>query len=152
MKKENLAEIKNLIEEFFRKLGIEVEIEILPPTDLTIPVNLKITDHKNLIGEKGRGLFEIQHILNAISKKKIKENFYLDLDINGYKKKKIQYLKELAKEIANEVALTKKERILSPMPAHERRIIHLELSQRPDVVTESIGKEPNRRVVIKPYP
>jgi len=58
----------------------------------------------------------------------------------------------LAKEIADEVALTKKEKILPPMPAYERRIIHLELAQRPDVTTQSIGQEPERRVVIKPYP
>jgi len=61
-------------------------------------------------------------------------------------------LKELAKSVADEVALTKKERILEPMSAYERRIIHLELASRPDVTTESIGKEPKRRVVIKPYP
>jgi spoIIIJ-associated protein len=95
---------------------------------------------------------EIQHLLNAIFKKEIGEEFFLDLDIEGYKEKKVKYLKELARSVADEVALTKKERILEPMPAYERRIIHLELASRPDVTTESIGKEPKRRVVIKPYP
>ncbi len=72
------------------------------------------------------------------------------MDINDYKKKKIQYLKELAKSIAEEVVLTQKEKILSPMPAYERRVIHLELSERKDIATESIGKEPERRVIIRP--
>jgi len=50
------------------------------------------------------------------------------------------------------VALTKKEKSLAPMPAYERRIIHLELAGRQDVITESIGQEPERRVMIKLRP
>lgn len=150
--KENLEKIQKEIENFFEKMGIEVQIEILPQQDLTLPVNLKTEDFQILIGEEGRTLFQIQHLLSAILKRKINENFYLDLDIAGYKTKKILYLKELAKSVADEVSLTKKERILEPMSAFERRIIHLELASRPDVTTESIGKEPRRRVVIKPYP
>ncbi|PJA84129.1 MAG: hypothetical protein CO145_02195, partial [Candidatus Nealsonbacteria bacterium CG_4_9_14_3_um_filter_37_13] len=71
---------------------------------------------------------------------------------NGYKKKKLDYLKELARSLADEVALTKKEKNLPPMAAYERRIIHLELAGRSDVTTESIGEEPERRVVVRPYP
>ena len=59
----------------------------------------------------------------------------------------------MAISAADDVALTKKEKQLPPMTAYERRIIHLELaSARPDVVTESIGQEPERRVAIKPRP
>jgi spoIIIJ-associated protein len=152
LKKEDLAKIKDEVLEFFRKMGIEVEIEILPQKDLTLPINLKTDDFQILIGEEGKTLFEIQHLLKTILKKKINEEFYIDLDVAGYKKKKITYLKELAKSVADEVSLTKKERVLEPMSPFERRIIHLELASRPDVTTESIGKEPKRRVVIKPYP
>jgi spoIIIJ-associated protein len=152
LKKEDVAKIKDEVLEFFRKMGIEVEIEILPQKDLTLPINLKTDDFQILIGEEGKTLFEIQHLLKTILKKKINEEFYIDLDVAGYKKKKITYLKELAKSVADEVSLTKKERVLEPMSPFERRIIHLELASRPDVTTESIGKEPKRRVVIKPYP
>ena len=76
--------------------------------------------------------------------------FYIDLDINDYKKKKKDYLKELACSIANEVALSKKQKELPPMSAYERRIIHLELAERQDVSTESIGQEPERKVIITP--
>ena len=54
--------------------------------------------------------------------------------------------------MADEVVLTKKEKILSPMPAYERRIIHLELAERKDVSTESIDQGLERKVVIRPYP
>ena len=71
--------------------------------------------------------------------------------MNHYKEKKIKYLRELARSIANEVSLSKKEMALEPMPAYERRVIHMELAGRSDVTTESIGEEPERKVVIKPY-
>jgi len=150
MSEELKEKIEKTIKEFFSKMGFEVETEI-SRIDKTFKVNVKTKDYQELIGEKGKTLLEIQHLLNAIFKK-IGEEFFLDLDIEGYKEKKIKYLKELARSVADEVALTKKERILEPMPAYERRIIHLELASRPDVTTESIGKEPKRRVVIKPYP
>ena len=148
----NLEEIKKTVKEFFEKATLEVEIEFFPQRDLTLPINLKTEDPQILIGERGQTLFEIQHLLKAILKRKIKENFYIDLDINDYKKKKIDYLKEMARSSADEVALTKKEKILPAMPAYERRIIHLELADRSDVTTESIGQEPERRIVIRPYP
>jgi len=148
----DLETIKKITKEFFEKTTFEVEIEFLPQKDSTIPINLKIDEPQILIGEGGQTLVEIQHLLKAILKRKISEPFFVDLDINGYKKKKIEYLKELARSLADEVALTKKEKILSSMPAYERRIIHLELAGRSDVTTESIGQEPERRVAIKPYP
>ena len=103
-----------------------------------------------LIGERGQTLAEIQHLLKAILRRKIAEQFYINVDINDYKKKKTEYLKEMARSVADEVALSKKERIMGPMPAYERRIIHLELAEREDIVSESIGQEPERRIVIKP--
>jgi len=149
---ENLEVIKKTAEEFFKKTTFEVEIEFLPPQELTLPIDLKTDDPQILIGERGQTLVEIQHLLKIILKKKIQEPFFIDLDINSYKKKKIEYLKELAKSVADEVALIKKEKSLAPMPAYERRIIHLELADRQDVTTESIGQEPERRIIIKPYP
>ena len=150
---ENLETIKKTTKEFFGKTTFEVEIEFLAQKDETIPINLKTDDPQILIGEGGQTLVEIQHLLKVILKRKISEPFYIDLDINDYKKKKIEYLKELARSVADEVALTKKEEQLAPMPAYARRIIHLELAGRQDVTTESLGQEPERRVVIKPsYP
>jgi len=147
---ENLETIKKTTKEFFEKTTFKVGIEFLPQKDETIPINLKTDDPQILIGEGGQTLVEIQHLLKIILKRKISEPFYIDLDIDDYKKKKIEYLKELARSVADEVALTKKEKQLVSMPAYARRIIHLELAGRQDVATESLGQEPERRVVIKP--
>ena len=152
--KDNLEKIKKITKEFFKKTTFEIEIEVLPQKEKTIPIHLKLDEPQILIGEGGQTLAEIQHLLKAVIKRKIitEEPFYIDLDINDYKKKKIEYLKELARSLADEAALSKKEKILPPMPAYERRIIHLELAERRDVFSESIGQEPERKVVIKPYP
>ncbi len=148
----DLGKIKKTTKEFFKKITFEVEIEVLPEKDQTIPINLKTEEPQILIGEGGQTLAEIQHLLKAILKREIKEPFYINLDINGYKEKKMEYLKELARSAADEVALTKKEKILASMPAYERRVIHLELAERNDVSSESIGQEPERRVAIRPCP
>jgi len=148
----DIKKIKKLTEEFFRRMALEVEVEVLPPQDSTVFINLKLADPRVLIGERGQTLAEVQHLLKAVLKRQISEPFFIDLDILGYKKKKVEYLKELARSLADEVALTKKEKQLEPMPAYERRIIHLELADRSDVTTESIGQEPARSVVIRPYP
>jgi len=152
LNKEDLEKAKKIIEEFFQRMAFDGEIEIPPQKDETLIINLKVENPQILIGEKGQTLFEIQHLLKAILKRAISENFYIDLDINDYKKKKIEYLKELAHSVADEVSLTKNEKVLSPMLSYERRIIHLEIADRKDVTSESIGEEPERRVVIKPYP
>jgi len=150
LNQQDLEKIKKLTKEFFEKTTFEVEVDVLPERDQTIPINLKTEEPQILIGEGGQTLLEIQHLLKAILKRQIPESFYIDLDINDYKKKKNEYLKEMARSAADEVALTKKEKILAPMPAYERRIIHLELAGRADVISESQGEEPERRVVIKP--
>lgn len=159
----DLEKIKKTVEEFFEKTTFKIEVEVLPEKENTLPINLNAEEPQILIGEGGQTLSEIQHLLKAILRKKIategkllfeeqEEPFYINVDINDYKKKKIEYLKELARDTADEVFLTKKEKILNPMPAYERRVIHLELAERSDVVSESIGEEPERKVVIKPSP
>ena len=101
----NLETIKQVTKEFFKKTTFDVEIEFLPQQDLIVPINLKSDEPKVLIGEGGQTLVEIQRLLKSILRRQIDQEFYIDLDINGYKKKKIEYLKELAKSIANEVSL-----------------------------------------------
>ena len=150
MNQQNLETIKKTVEEFFQKITFEVEIDLLPEKEETVPINLKMDEPQILIGEGGQTLNEIQHLLKAILRRKISEPFYINLDINDYKKKKTEYLRELARSLADEVSLTKKEKTLAPMPAYERRIIHLELSNRSDVFSESTDEEPNRKIIIKP--
>jgi spoIIIJ-associated protein len=146
----NLQNIREIINEFFEKTGFDIETEILSLEDKTIPIKIKTEEPKVLIGQNGQTLADIQHLLKAILSHQIPEQFYIDLDINDYKKKKIEYLRQTAKEWADEVSLNKKEKIMTPMPAYERRIVHLELADREDITTESMGEGLERRIIIRP--
>jgi len=148
----DIETIKKTVREFFEKTTFNVEISVLSEKEGTIPIILKTEEPQILIGEGGQTLSEIQHLLKAILRRKIAEPFYINLDINDYRKQKKEYLKELAISTADEVALSKKQKELPPMPAYERRIIHMELADRADVVTESTGEGTERRLVIKPSP
>jgi len=142
-----------------------------------VNLDIKLDEPQILIGEKGQTLFEIQRLLRMVLNKKLsglqspekvvdsrsnrsdsgsktgsgQKVFYLNLDINDYKNKKVEYLKGLAKDLADEVSFSKEEKSLLPMSSYERRIIHTELSQRQDVITESRGEGFDRHIVIKPH-
>lgn len=148
----NIGKIKEAAEEFFGKTGLLVEaIEVKTPQDSTIPINLKSDEPQILIGEGGQTLVELQRLLKLIIKKKLSLDapFYVDVDVNDYKKKKVEYLKEMARSSADEVSLTKKEKELPIMSAYDRRIIHMVLAERTDVIAESTGLEPERKIIIK---
>lgn len=147
----DFQKIKEMAQEFFKKTSLDIEVEVKSLQENTIPIELKVEEPQVLIGEGGQTLAEIQRLLKIILKRKIitEEPFYIDIDINDYKKKKIVYLKEMARTAADEVVLTKKEKTLASMPAYERRIIHMELASRENVVTESVGQEPERKIIIK---
>jgi len=147
----DMEKIKQVAEEFFQKATLNVsKIEASFDIGEIVNLDIKSDEPQILIGQQGQTLFEIQRLLRLIINKKLQKIAYLNLDINDYKKKKVEYLKETAKDLANEVAFTKTEKVLTPMSAYERRIIHAELSDRSDVITESHGEGLSRHIVIKP--
>ncbi|MEK7664127.1 MAG: R3H domain-containing nucleic acid-binding protein [Patescibacteria group bacterium] len=113
-------------------------------------VNINLSEPKFLIGRDGQTLLDLQRILRIVLNKKLNKNFYLKLDINNYQKQKIKYLKNMARSLADEVVLTKKQKPLPPMAAYDRRIIHEELSHRKDVFTTSQGEGDRRGVIVSP--
>ena len=147
---EHLYAIKKEVEKFFQKMGFEVDLDVQAGPETSFNIKIKSEEPQILIGEGGQTLFEIQRLLKIILKKRLKDNIYIDFDVNDYKKKKLEYLRELARSAADEVSLIKKEKALEPMSPYERRIIHLELAENPNVSTESAGEEPRRYVIIKP--
>lgn len=152
LSKEQLQTIEKEIHHVLERLEMPSEVRVEQEEDSqepTVQVSIVAAEPKMLIGEKGQTLFELQHILKLMLRKKIAEPFYLMLDINEYKKNKEEYLRDLAQTTADEVVLLKKPKELPPMPSSERRVIHLTLAGRTDVVSESVGEGPDRRVAIK---
>ena len=104
-----------------------------------------------IIGKNGQNLKAFEHLVRAILLKD-NDGQNIILDINDYKKSRASFVVEAAKQAVTRVRNTQKAEVLTPMSAYERRIVHMELASYPDVATESIGDEPQRRIVIKPYP
>lgn len=114
-------------------------------------INLTITGDKvsHLIGYKGKTIESFQSLLNAMLQRENEESAKVFVEVNDYKKRKEEKLKNLANKMANNVIRFRKPIRLEPMSAYERLIIHTELAKRDDVETESQGEKPRRRVVIK---
>lgn len=142
-------EIKVISEEFFCKIDPHAKVSV-DSSGESLLVSIDMDQPQRWIGQNGQTLMDIQHLLRIITKKKIGEDCRLELDINEYKKKKISYLTETAAMIANEVAFTGKEKALPPMSSYERRIIHVALKDRGDIVAQSEGEGDMRKVVIRP--
>lgn len=147
MNKEKI--IKNIIKEFFEKMESDEIPEKITIKDDLISFEIQTKDPQILIGKRGQILINIQHVLSRIINKQLGERFFIDFDINQYKKNKTDYLREIAESLADEVVFTKKTKALPPMSSFERRIIHLALSSREGIITQSEGEEPDRRVVVR---
>lgn len=146
--------IENIIKEFFLKAGAEAEIKKIymekeEDKELLI-VNVKTKEASIFIGKQGLVLGDIQLLLRKTIKKKTNKDYFLNLDIDDYKRYKEDYLREIAQNTANEAVKDKQEKeLLMPSP-FDRRIVHLELSKRIDVKVESIGEGENRKIIITP--
>ena len=152
LNKEQLQPIEKETRHLFERLEMPAEVRVEQREESeepTVQVSIVVEEPKMLIGEKGQTLFELQHVLKLLLRKKIAEPFYLALDINEYKKNKEEYLRDLAKTAADEVVLLKKPKELPPMSSSERRVIHMVLAGRTDVISESFGDGADRRVVIR---
>ena len=142
--------VKGILSFIFEKLGEKASFEIRErDTEVYINVQLSNKEKQALyIGKQGKVLASLQYLLNAIIHRKFNDKRLFILDIGGYKRKQIDYLKNLAIETAIRAKKTGEDQVLQPMSAMARKIIHTTLANHPSVYTYSIGKEPNRRVVV----
>ena len=105
-----------------------------------------------LIGHHGETLDSLQYLTNLAANKKIegekREYIKVTVDVEGYRAKREETLRSLARRMADKVLRYKKSVMLEPMNPYERRIIHSEVQSIDGVATNSIGSENNRRVVI----
>lgn len=117
--------------------------------DNKIIIKIESEDSAHLIGYKGKTIEALQSTLNSILQKEETEYAKVYIEVNNYKEKKEEKLKALARRLANNVIRYKKDIRMEPMSGYERMIIHTELANSNDVITESIGEEPRRCVIIK---
>jgi spoIIIJ-associated protein len=103
-----------------------------------------------LIGRRGETLAALQYIARLILSKQFGRNVDLVVDVQGHKQRREDQLRRMARRMAEQAAERQRVMSLEPMPANERRIIHLELREHPDVTTESVGDGDRRKVTIIP--
>lgn len=151
--------IKDTLENILKKMGIEASVsyqegESLPDEDAeSSPAvyNIEGDELGILIGRRGQTLACLQYIVKIIAANRIQGSLpSVVIDVNGYKQKRQQVLKELAERVAEQVESSGKSFTLEPMPAYERRIIHMALADYPGIRTESVGFGEDRKVSIIP--
>ena len=152
------AAAKEALEEILRRMKLKAHVELrsdvqqdeaesdIPPIALEVDGE----DLGILIGRRGETLAALQYIMRLIVAHQQKARVPLTVDVEGYKQRRYGSLRELALRLAQKAVSTRQSMTLEPMPADERRIVHLALSVNPDVVTQSVGEGELRKVVIMP--
>ena len=150
----DITAVKNETQEMLEQMGFGDLIEAIETHEgLTHRVSVRMRgDARMLIGEYGDNLGALEHVLRRIVVKKQGTEAHFTLDINDYRVKRLEDLKQDVKSAAHEARMYKRPVALRPMSSFERRIVHLLLAEYPDIATESVGSDPERKVVIKPYP
>ena len=130
----------------------KVETRFIDPLDdqdeRVVLVDIQGNDLSILIGRRNEVLNALQYITSLILGKELGHWVPLLIDVQGYRLRRERQLRQIARRMADQTIHTGRRQTLEPMPANERRIIHLELRDHPRVTTESVGEEPNRKVTI----
>ena len=113
-------------------------------------VDIRGSDLGILIGRKAEILNALQYIVNLIVSKQMEHWVQVIVDVEGYRLRRERQIRQMASRMADQAIKSGKRQILEPMNAAERRLVHLELRNYPDIVTQSIGEDPARKVTISP--
>jgi spoIIIJ-associated protein len=143
-----------IVEELLKKTQVDAKVaaRILEPEDdkdnPMVLVEVTGKDLSILIGRRAETLNSLQYVSSLILNQQLGKWMPLMIDVQGYRFRRERQLRQLARRLADQVVATGRKQVLEPMPANERRIIHLELRYHPFVTTESMGEEPKRKATI----
>jgi len=135
-----------VLDTLVRLMGVVGKVEA--SAEIPVTLNIEGDDLGILIGRRGQTLACLQYIVRLMVAGRLKAWLPLAVDVAGYKKRHCENLRKLALNLADQVKLRRRVITLEPMLPDERRIIHLTLSNHPDVTTHSIGEGESRKVVI----
>jgi len=140
-----------VIDYFLASMSVVADTYIREETDDGVPVfDIEGEDSGLLIGRRGETLQSLQYLVNLIVTHQLGRSAYVQIDIEGYKERRRDTLAGVAERTAERVADTGEAAELEPMPAYERRWVHMALANNTDVRTESSGEGSDRYVVIYP--
>jgi spoIIIJ-associated protein len=154
---ENLMNVaRDTVSELLKAMKVRAKVTVQQghpedPQDRTpVQVDIRGDDLSILIGPKAETLNALQYIAGLIISKEVGHSIPLVVDVEGYRARRSQQIRQLARRMAEQAVRTGRRQLLEPMPASERRLVHIELRDHPEVSTESVGEEPRRKVTIVP--
>lgn len=130
--------------ELLNNMGLFLNIEVLEARDHYVLINLSGEDNGIIIGKKGKTLNSFEYLLNSLCK-----SVKVEVDVEGFKAKRAETLRDLARKMAEKALNTNKTVKLNPMPPRERKIIHEIVNKYKELDTFSEGRDPKRYIVIK---
>jgi spoIIIJ-associated protein len=141
---------KEVAEALIKSMRITADVSVTQSATGELPVTLNIDgdDLGVLIGRRGQTLASLQYVVRLIVAEKLKMWVPINVDVAGYKNRRYESLQNLALRLAEQVQRNRRLIMLEPMPADERRIIHLALADHPDITTQSMGEGEMRKVAI----
>jgi len=151
---QNVKSVRSVVVELLERMQVKADVtaRYIEPQDdkdqRVVLVNIEGKDLSILIGRRSETLNALQYITGLIVSKELGRWVPLLIDVQGYRNRRERQLRQLARRMADQAIQTGRKQTLEPMPANERRIIHLELRDHPQVFTESVGEEPYRKVTI----
>lgn len=125
-------------------IGLNLGVDVSKVHERTYLVNLYGEDNGIIIGKKGKTLNSFEYLLNSLLK-----DYRIEVDVEGFKEKRNETLRELGKKMAEKALKTNKAVRLNPMPPRERKVIHEIVNKYPELDTFSEGRDPKRYIVIK---
>lgn len=153
---EALQITQDTVSELLQRMGVEARIEAhwgeadAPGKIRPLFLDIHGDDLSILIGRRGETLTALQYITRLIVGKELKRPVAVLIDVEGYRARREQQIRRLAQQMAIQAIETSQTMSLEPMPAYERRIVHIELRDNPDVDTVSVGERDQRKVTIIP--
>jgi spoIIIJ-associated protein len=147
---------RETVGELLEKMKVKAEVQArfgeAEDARSRIPILVEILgkDLSILIGRQAETLNALQYIASLMIGKELGRSVPVVIDVEGYRQRRAQQLRQLARRMADQAVKTGRRQVLEPMPANERRVIHMELRDHPQVTTESVGEDPRRKVTILP--
>lgn len=117
---------------------------------IVVDIDVEERDEEAFLAHNAEALNAMQTIVQTMWSHKTKSNVRVNLDVNGYKARRQEKLMNMARRMAERVVESGRPIMLEPMPAIDRRIVHMALRDHPSVFTESAGEGASRKVQIKP--
>ncbi len=143
-----LDDVQEFLKNILNGMGIEVSFEV-STKDNTTTIKMYSSDNPIIIGRNGQNLEALTMVVRQYVKNITYNGPRIVLDVEDYKERQLARIERMAKSLAREVIKTKSDAIMDSMNSYERRVVHNCLTDFKNVKTESVGEEPDRRVVIK---